>query len=218
VADDARVPAVRASDDEREVAMGRLRDAAAEGRLTFEELADRIEAAAGAVTREELDRLVEDLPVEPAPTPAAEATPAPTLAFTVFGDVRRAGAWSLPAEGKWRSVFGDVVLDVRDARVTTPEVRLDAGSIFGGVELLVPEGVEVEVRSQTLFGDINQDAGEPAPPGAPRIVLSGGTVFGDVRVRTRRLRERLADHLADYAGGSSRQEPRRTSRVAAHRP
>jgi Cell wall-active antibiotics response 4TMS YvqF len=111
--------------------------------------------------------------------------------------------------------LGDVVLDVRDARVTTPEVRLDAGSISGGVELLVPEGVEVEVRSQTLFGDINQDAGEPAPPGAPRIVLSGGTVFGDVRVRTRRLRERLADHLADYAGGSSRQEPRRTSRVAA---
>ena len=72
--------------------MGRLRDAAAEGRLTFEELADRIEAAAGAVTREELDRLVEDLPVEPAPTPAAEATPAPTLAFTVFGDVRRRGS------------------------------------------------------------------------------------------------------------------------------
>jgi hypothetical protein len=205
VADDARVPAVRASDDEREVAMGRLRDAAAEGRLTFEELADRVESAADAVTREELDRLVEDLPVEPVATPPAEAAPAPTLAFTVFGDVRRAGAWSLPAEGKWRSVFGDVVLDVREARVTNPEVRVEAGSIFGDVELLLPEGVEVEVRSRTPFGDIKHEAGEPVAPGAPRIVLSGGTVFGDVRVRTRRLRGRLADRLADR--GRGRLEP-----------
>ena len=37
---------VRASDAEREATIERLRDAAAEGRLTFEELADRIEAAA----------------------------------------------------------------------------------------------------------------------------------------------------------------------------
>jgi hypothetical protein len=29
----------------------------------------------------------------------------------------------------------------------------------------------------------------------PRIVLTGGTVFGDVRVRAQRLRERLAERL-----------------------
>ena len=32
-----------------------------------------------------------------------------------------------------------------------------------------------------------------APAGAPTVVLVGGTVFGDVRVRARRLRERLAE-------------------------
>jgi hypothetical protein len=41
---------VRASDAEREAAIERLRHAAGEGRLTFEELADRIEVAA-EVTR-----------------------------------------------------------------------------------------------------------------------------------------------------------------------
>ena len=50
--------------------MGRLRDAAAEGRLTFEELADRIEAADGAVMREDLERLTEDLPAAPAAAPS----------------------------------------------------------------------------------------------------------------------------------------------------
>jgi hypothetical protein len=70
-------------------------------------------------------------------------------------------------------------------------VTIDAGTIFGHVQLLVPEGVAVEVRSKTLFGSVRQEAGEVAPAGAPRIILTGGTVFGDVRVRARRLRERL---------------------------
>jgi hypothetical protein len=186
---------VRASDAERERAMGRLREAASEGRLTFEELADRVEAAARAVTRADLERLTEDLPTEPPPPPAALDGPLPTRASTVFGDVRRGGEWTLPAAGKWQSFFGDVVLDVRRAKVPGPVVRIDAGSIFGDVELLVPEGVEVEVRSRTLFGDVKQEAGEAAAAGAPRIVLTGGTAFGDVRVRARRRRERLAERL-----------------------
>jgi Cell wall-active antibiotics response 4TMS YvqF len=124
-----------------------------------------------------------------------EVAAVPTRASTVFADVRRAGAWTVPEAGRWESLFGDVVLDVREARVTGGEVRIDAGSIFGDVDLLVPEGVEVEIRSRTLFGDIKQEAGETAPPGAPRIVLTGGTVFGDVRVRAQRLRERLAERL-----------------------
>jgi hypothetical protein len=197
MSESARTPAVRASDAEREVAMGRLRDAAAEGRLTFEELADRIEVAAGAVTREDLERVTDDLPAAAAQRPSTEVAPVPTRASTIFGDVRRAGTWTVPAEGKWESLFGDVVLDIREARVSGPDVRIDAGTIFGDVELLVPEGVEVEVRSRTLFGDIRQEAAEAAPPGAPRILLTGGTVFGDVRVRPQRLRERLAERLAE---------------------
>lgn len=180
--------------------MGRLRDAAAEGRLTFEELADRIEAADGAVTREDLERLTEDLPAAPAAAPSTEAARLPTRTSTVFGDVRRAGSWIVPAEGKWESLFGDVVLDLREARVRGPEIRIDAGTIFGNVELLVPEGVEVEVRSRTFFGDIKQEAAEAAAPGAPRILLTGGTVFGDVRVRSQRLRQRLAEQLAERRG------------------
>jgi Domain of unknown function (DUF1707)/Cell wall-active antibiotics response 4TMS YvqF len=192
MASDAPLPDVRASDAERERAIGRLQGAAAEGRLTFEELADRVEAAAGAVTRQDLERVTRDLPAELAAPPAQAAASPPTRASKVFAHVRRSGAWAVPASGKWETLFGDVVLDVREARVTAPEVRIHAGTVFGDVELLVPEGVEVEIRAWTLLGDVEQEAGEVAPPGAPRIVLTGGTVFGDVRVRAQRLRDRLA--------------------------
>jgi uncharacterized protein (TIGR02611 family) len=53
--------------------MGRLRDAAADGRLSFEELADRVEAAGGAATRAELERLTRDLSADVERTPPATA-------------------------------------------------------------------------------------------------------------------------------------------------
>jgi hypothetical protein len=101
----------------------------------------------------------------------------------------------VPAESRWESLFGDVVLDLRDAQVTAAEVTIDAGTVFGDVELLVPEGIAVEVRSRLLLGDVRQSAGEVAPPGAPRVVLTGGTVFGDVKVRSQRRRERMGGWL-----------------------
>ena len=52
---------VRASDAERDATVNRLRDAATEGRLTLEELTDRVEAAANAVTRSDLVPLTSDL-------------------------------------------------------------------------------------------------------------------------------------------------------------
>jgi hypothetical protein len=185
------LPDVRASDAERDRTVVLLRDAAAEGRLTFEELADRIGAASAATTRGELERLTADLPAPPATV--ADVTP--VTQSSVFGDVKRSGVWTVPARSRWRTLFGDVVLDLREARVAAPDVLIDAGTIFGDVDLLVPEGVAVEVRARTFFGDVRQEAGGAALPDAPRIVLTGGTFFGDVKVRARRLREKLAERV-----------------------
>lgn len=189
-------PPIRASDAEREQTVERLRTAAGEGRLTLEELSDRIEAAAASSTRDELAGLTADLPAGGvagvgAGAPGAAAT-VPVSNSSAFGDLRRSGGWTLPASSRWSTVFGDVKLDLREAHVPAGEIVVDAGTVFGDVELLVPEGVVVEVRSRTFFGDVKQEAGTAAPAGAPRIVLTGWTVFGDVRVRARRLRERLA--------------------------
>lgn len=194
-----RVPAMamRASDQERERAVDMLRDAAGEGRLTFEELTDRVESALQATTRGELERLTDDLPdVSAHAAPAAgRELAAPTHRSTVFGDVRRSGTWTVPEHSSWKTCFGDVVLDLREAHVTAAVMNIEARTIFGDVQLLVPEGVAVDVLSKTLFGSVRQEAGEAAPAGAPRVTLVGGTVFGDVRVRAQRLRERLTQHV-----------------------
>jgi DUF1707 SHOCT-like domain len=63
----ARRATLRASDDDREQVVDRLRHAAAEGRLLASELEERVGAAFSARTYGELDAVVADLPRDPSP-------------------------------------------------------------------------------------------------------------------------------------------------------
>src|SRR6478735_10278048 len=81
---------MRASDAEREAAVGVLRTAANEGRLDTEELEERVAAAYAARTRGELMALLDDLPNAPPPRHSV-APPAP--APFVPGLIAR---WSAP--------------------------------------------------------------------------------------------------------------------------
>ena len=171
---------VRASDTERDAAIERLRESAAQGRLSLDELTERIEAASNAVTRSELVRVVSDLPT----TAAAQAP-----SVRAVGDVKRSGAWIVPAESHFRTWFGNITLDLRHAELSEHETHIHARAAFGNVKLIVPEGVEVDLRAGAQIGRITQKT-EPATLGAPRIVLTGGTFFGDVKIRHRRMWER----------------------------
>jgi hypothetical protein len=177
---------VRASDAERDATINRLREATGEGRLTLEELTDRIEAAAGAVMRSDLVPLTSDLP-------ATAAVSRSSRAFNVrgVGDVKRSGTWTVAAESSFRSWFGNIKLDLRQAQIDAVETRIHARALFGNIDLLVPEGVEVELQAGTQLGRSKVELGS-ASPGAPRIVLTGGTFFGDIKVRRRRFWEKLA--------------------------
>lgn len=97
----------------------------------------------------------------------------------------------MPTDGSWRTYFGDVTLDLREAHVAGREISIQADTMFGDIELLVPEGLLVEVRSHTVFGDVKQESGHSATAGSVRVVLTGRTIFGDVRVHPQRTREKL---------------------------
>ena len=90
--DDSRAPALRASDAERERAADALRHAAGEGRLTMEELAERLHSAYGAQTRAELERLVADIAV-----PGTAPLRRPWNAACPCGAERAARAGSSPS-------------------------------------------------------------------------------------------------------------------------
>ena len=177
---------VRASDSERDATINRLREAAAEGRLTLEELSDRIEAAAEAVMRSDLVPLTSDLP---ATAVVGQESHAPNTRGV--GDVKRTGTWIVAAENSYRTWFGTIKLDLRQGQISAAETRIHPRALFGNIDLLVPEGIEVDVQAGTQVGRTKVEPGSGVP-GAPRIVLTGGTFFGDIKVRRRRRWEKLA--------------------------
>jgi hypothetical protein len=177
---------VRASDAERDAVVEQLREAAAEGRLTMEELTDRIEVAANAKMRSELEPLTADLPV----AGAVPVVSAPDASERTMSDVKRSGAWVVPSHCEFRSWTGNIKLDLRQATISSREIVIDAFAPIGNIDLLVPEGVQVEVRANTRLGSLKQDA-SAATPGAPKVILTGGTVLGTIKVRNQRLWEKL---------------------------
>ena len=73
---------IRISDSDRDRAAAQLRDYYAEGRLTTEELDERVTAALQAQTAGDLRRLMADLP---SPVPAAGGTGAPSYGARAYG-------------------------------------------------------------------------------------------------------------------------------------
>jgi uncharacterized protein DUF1707 len=87
---------IRASDAERDKVMAALGSHFQSGRLDSAEFGDRLDAAASATYRDELDRLQSDLPLSPPPAPPRRQpqpdaprqwSPAATAALVVLGTV-----------------------------------------------------------------------------------------------------------------------------------
>ncbi len=149
---DAREPRqapILASDAERERRVALLRDAVGEGRLTLEEFSERVGLAQAARTDHELARLTHDLPDDS--TTSAPPAAGSEVHRAFCSHLIRSGPWSLPAHSSWRSIFGTIDLDLRQARLGGPETALEVYNLFGTVTVIVPDGVEVVVRGGGLF-------------------------------------------------------------------
>jgi hypothetical protein len=175
---------ILASDADRERSVMMLRDAVTEGRMTLEEFSDRVERAYAARTDQELTELGRDLPAAPVVplTPAAAVEEHRALC----SHLTRNGLWSLPPHSVWRSVFGTIDLDLRQAHIVGPETVLEVYNLFGTVNVLVPDGVEVVVRGGGLFASQKVKAPErPPAPDAPRLIIETRGPGGTLHVRSR---------------------------------
>ncbi|MGZ4279691.1 MAG: hypothetical protein ACXVVU_23845, partial [Solirubrobacteraceae bacterium] len=84
---------------------------------------------------------------------------------------------------------GGADLDLREATLAAPEVHITVISIFGGSDIVVPEGVHAELSSFALFGGDELKLGGPEPaPGAPVVHVHCVSIFGGTDVMTKRGR------------------------------
>lgn len=184
------LPDVLASDGEREHVAAVLRDAAGEGRLTVEDLTARLEQAYSARTRGELARLTQDLPATPAVP--AQTLPAPAKrrsrwVVAVMSGASRKGRWRPGERCTAVAIMGGCELDLRQAEITGPTVTITAVSIMGGIDIIVPEGVEVNVGGLAIMGGKDVKVADvPVQPGGPTINVRAFALMGGVSVKTKR--------------------------------
>jgi Domain of unknown function (DUF1707) len=181
----AQVPAVRASDQERDAATQQLQQAFAESRLDDTEFDERMRSALTARTRADLDALLADLPAgAPVTRPLdGPATKPGRLAVAFKGSVRRAGRWRVPERYNAVVYKGSGWLDLRAAELAAPVTTLLAVAYKSRVTILVPPGVRVEAGG---FGaDTDTEPGDIVPAGAPVVHVRGFSYKGSVQVRSR---------------------------------
>jgi len=167
---------LRASDAEREQAVAELRDHLLAGRLTLEEFSERVGAAYEARTGKELVRLGEDLPAAAAATgPARKPT---RVTAGVFAHIVRRGRLRLRKHTFAFSVFADVDLDLRDARIDAAVTTVHVFALFGNVDVYVPEHVDTDVGGITVFGHRTEWGRDTAGPAAPSVRVNVFGVFG----------------------------------------
>ena len=185
---------LRASDADRDQVATVLSTAFAEGRLSREEHEERLDQLLRAKTFDDLVHLTRDLVVVAytAAAPGPRAVPAIDTSsadgsvdrmVAVFSGTERKGRWRVRRQLETYAVFGGVDLDLREAVFESPVVEVSGIWCFGGLDIKVPEGIEVRNEVLGIFGGSEvKDVGDPQP-GAPVLVLRGVALFGGVSVK-----------------------------------
>ncbi|MFI6210119.1 DUF1707 domain-containing protein [Streptomyces sp. NPDC051041] len=188
---------LRASDADRDRVADILREALAEGRLTAEEHAERVEGVLSAKTVGELDVHIRDLPAAHAPRPAPApgrppagvipADPDDTVVAVLSNAVRR-GRWRPGRRIHVYAVFGSVEIDLSEALFEHRQVVVKVFSVLGNVEVRVPENVSLRGMGGGVLGNFEVHTLDSAEPEAPVVYIDGWAVLGNVEARPRRGR------------------------------
>jgi len=178
--------AERASDSDRDHVVGLLRDHCALGRLTLDEFSERMGSALAARTRGDLDAVLADLPASSKPLAQVAPRRARRWIVAVMSESESKGRWRLGEHTSVIALMGQCHLDLSRAEINGPEVVITAVGIMGSIEIVVPEGIDVELTGLSVMGQRRLEMRDvPVLRGSPRILIRAFPIMGEVKVSTR---------------------------------
>lgn len=163
-----------------------LRDAAAEGRIDFDELDTRLEQALTSKTHAELAVLTADLP----PLRSAASLPPLVLKGGMHGASRGPGRWEVPGHVIAHGGMGGVKLDFTRVECRLAEIAVEAYGETSGVTIVIPDGWAADTNGMDPGVGGLKDKTTPARlPGTPLIRLTGSGGMGGLVIRHPNRRE-----------------------------
>jgi hypothetical protein len=190
----------------REVTITQLCEHFARDHIEADDLEKLIDRAHAAKSLTELDALLTGLPSldEPQKRPAEETVALAHPRFTgdhqfvvaLMGGAMRKGPWS-PARNVYvTTLMGGASLDFREASLDSGVTEVYVLAIMGGVEIIVPPGLQVESNGIGVMGgfDHGHGATRNPDPNAPILRITGVAIMGGVEIKEREPGETEKDH------------------------
>ncbi len=181
---------------ERNNVIERLEHSFAQNLLDIDVYEKRMEIAVNTASKRELLSLIEDLPV---PTETKKQSSSFDRILLNLGEIKdydvtlallsgatRKGLWYPPKRMKVVAIMGGVDLDYSQAQIPPGVSNIDIFALMGGVNIFVPEGVNVEVTGIPIMGGIDNRAASSGKLGAPTIKVNAITLMGGLDIKVKR--------------------------------
>ncbi|MGA3215298.1 MAG: DUF1707 domain-containing protein [Acidimicrobiales bacterium] len=177
----------RASDADRDEVVTLLRDHLVAGRLTLDEFSERTGSALGARTKDELGAMLADLPsLSQAPARSTTRRSPRRWIVAVMSESDSKLRWRLGGHTAVVAVMGQCNIDLSNAEIDGPEIVITAVGIMGQIDIVAPEGIDIEVTGLSIMGHRSVATSEvPILRGSPRILVRAFPIMSEVRVMTR---------------------------------
>lgn len=79
------------------------------------------------------------------------------------------------------SIFGGIELTLKEAEITE-DVLINATSVFGGIDIIVPENVNVQVKSTAIFGGTDNKV-KKEKENVPTVYVKAFCLFGGAEIK-----------------------------------
>lgn len=80
------------------------------------------------------------------------------------------------------AIFGGVKCDLKNAIINS-DVVINATSVFGGITIYVPEGVNVKISSTSIFGGVSDERKNKTKDSEHTIYVNTTSMFGGIEIK-----------------------------------
>ena len=80
------------------------------------------------------------------------------------------------------AIFGGVKCDLKNAIIKN-DVVINATSIFGGITIYVPEGVNVKISATSIFGGVSDERKNKTKDSEHTIYINTTSMFGGIEIK-----------------------------------
>ncbi|MDA3937906.1 MAG: DUF1707 domain-containing protein [Spirochaetia bacterium] len=190
-------PENRPIKQQREEAIKKLELNFAHGYLEVEEFESRLDLALNTTLPQDLTRITSDLSLIPAVSENSTdininrgKVRSEELFIGILSGIDRKGVWKPARKNKVFALMGGVDLDFSEAVFPPGVTEVEFLCLMAGLDIIVPEGINVEVKGFPIMGGIDKKVSDEHYPGRPTLRIQGITVMGGIDIKYPKRKKR----------------------------